>query len=276
MSVVRVLYRPPELVAGLLRAFWLPVCLVGVTLGLLAVPAHAASLPPDAVAAVGGQPVSRAEFDHWRRIAARGARVDPPSFRRCVAAGRRRARKHDRHPTRRALRAKCARRYAATKREVIRFLIQALWIRQEAAAKGVLVSEAHIRRALERQKRKAFGKGAEYRRFLRRSGQKEADVLLRVELDLLQTRLAKTAVEAAAPVTSEDVSRYYAEHRRRFLKVSRRRARNMIRRLLRARREQRALDRFTEDFRMRSKGKTVCAPGYVVSECGSSAAPTAA
>ncbi len=156
------------------------------------------------------------------------------------------------------------------------FLIEALWVRQEAAAKGVSVSEARIRRAFERQKRDAFANEGEYRRFLRSSGQKEADVLRRVELDLLQTRLAEKAVEAAAPVTSEDVSRYYAKHRRRFLKVPRRRARNMIHRLLRARREQRALDRFIEDFRRRSKAKTVCAPGYVVSECGSSGAPTAA
>ena len=263
--------RARRAVTGFLSAF----CLIGLGVALLAVPADGASLPPNAVAAVGGQLVTKADFDYWRRIAARGERVDPPAYSRCIASERRRARRRGRHPTRAALKAKCARRYAATKNEVIEFLVEALWVRQEAAAKGVSVSRAQIRRAFDRQKREAFPNRGEYRRFLRSSGQKEADVLFRVELDLLQTRLTLAAAKAVAPVTSADISRYYANHRRRFRHLSRRRARKVIRRLLRARREQRAVDRFVEDFRLRSKAKTVCGRGYVIAACGSTAERTA-
>ena len=250
-------------------AFLAATSVIALSLGLPAAETRAASLPPAAVATVGGQPVTKVKFDYWLAIAARGARIDPPRFGRCIAVERRRARRRGRNPSRRGLRSKCGGRYAATRADVTKFLIEELWIRQEAASRGLSLGPGEIRREFQRQRRSAFSNRREYRRFLRESGQKEADILLRVELDLLQTRLSELVARSAAPVTSEDVSRYYAKHRHRFRKLRRPLARRMIRRLLRARREVRALDRFSEDFRRRSKAKTICMPRYVVTECGS-------
>ena len=251
-----------KVLAGAIGAVLTAVC-VG------AAPAKAASLPPGAVATVGGEPVTIAQFKHWRRIAAEGEGVDPPTFRRCIAAGRRRARKLGRHPSRRALRVRCARRYAATRGEAMSFLIDALWIRQEAAARGISVSDAEVRRRFAALRRGAFT-GAEYRRYLRSTSMTETDLLLRVRLDELQLRITRAVGRAAPPVTPEDVSRYHASHRKRFRRLTRAQARRRIRRILRARSEMRAIERFVRDFRRRSKAKTVCASGYVVRECGSS------
>ena len=80
-----------------------------------------------------------------------------------------------------------------------------------------------------------------YRRWLRRSGMTAQMILFRVRLDLLQRRLAAHATRDVRPTRDPHV---------------------------RARRQQRALDRFITDFRARWEALTACAPGYVVEECG--------
>jgi SurA-like protein len=205
--------------------------------------AQVVPLPDDVVARVGEEPIAKREFRHWLRVSLSG---------------------QDGGPAPKALRD-----------EVMRFLLQAEWVRQETAARGIVVKPRQVRRSFERQKRAAFPNERDYRQFLRESGQTEADILERVELDLLQRRLSRAASASAPPVTKEDVDRYFASHRRRYRDVPRRRARRGIRRLLTARREQRAIDRFIRDFRARYRAITVCADGYVVAECGN-AQPAAA
>jgi hypothetical protein len=75
----------------------------------------------------------------------------------------------------------------------MRYLVQAAWVRQEAAARGIAVTPRQVRRSFERQKRATFPTERDYRKFLRQSGITESDVLDRVELDLLQRRLMRRA-----------------------------------------------------------------------------------
>jgi hypothetical protein len=68
-------------------------------------------------------------------------------------------------------------------------------------------------------------------------------------------------------VTKEDIDRYYARHRRQYRGRTFASARREIRVLLTARRRQRAVSRFIADFRSRYRAITVCADGYVISDC---------
>ena len=229
-------------------------------------------LPPDVVARVGEEPIGKREFRDWLRKTARGQDrrggvPKPPRFERCIAAERRRLATSRRRPSRRVLRLRCRRRYKQLRDEVMQFLVQGAWTRQEAKARAIVVPSREVRRQFKRQKRQAFEKERAYRRFLRRSGMTQADILYRVKLDLLQTRITRQVTAAAPPVPPAEVTDYYESNRRRFRKMSRRKARRVIRRLLRSQRQQQALDRFVKDFRERYTAVTVCAEGYVIAEC---------
>lgn len=251
-----------------------PLAAVVLLLALPQAEAQEPPLPDGAVARVGEEPITKGEFDRLLRGATRGAYgqgavLDPPRFERCVAADLRRPSGVKRRPSRRALRRHCERRYTRLRTEVLQFLVDAVWTRQEAAARGIAVTPGQVRRHLERQKRSVFADEREYRRFLRESGQSNADLLNQIELDLLRTRLRVRAIRSAPRVTEEEVDAYYAWHRREYRGIPRRRARRTIRQLLTAEREQRVLEEYVEDFNARYRAITVCAPDYVIPECGS-------
>jgi hypothetical protein len=147
-------------------------------------------------------------------------------------------------------------------------LIQAVWIRSDAAAKGLSVSPQRVRRTFERQKQQAFESERQFRRFLREAGATEADILNRVELDLLQVRLLTHAADQARPVGDGAVNRSYSRHRDRWKGVPRVEAKRKIRRLLERRRGLLAIGRYIQDFRSRYRAITACAPGYEIPECG--------
>jgi hypothetical protein len=234
-----------------------------------ATPAAAQELPPDAVARVGAETVTRADFDSWFGPTARSMTVDPPRFRRCTAALRKRAAEDEAaRPRRRDLRERCGRRAVAVRKGVMQFLIQGLWVRQEAEARGIEVTLRQVVRRFEEQKRVAFESERDYRHFLRQSGLTETQILYRVALALLQERLAIDVTDAVSPVTRAEAERHIARRRSKYRGVPRKRALRAARRHLRAIRQQRALARFTVDFRGRYRAITVCADGYVVGECG--------
>jgi hypothetical protein len=91
------------------------------------------------------------------------------------------------------------------------FLIEGTWMRLEARERGLKV-----------------------RRFLRDSGQTTADMLYRMETDMLSDRIRADVIKGARTVEGQ------------------------IRRL----------DRFAAEFPVKWKARTVCATGYTVDECG--------
>jgi SurA N-terminal domain len=191
-------------------------------------------LPDGAVARVGDEHISKRLFRHWLRIAVSS---DP------------------------------AARREALRNSTMLYLLHRAWTGQEAAARGIVVKPAQVRRAFDRQRREAFTDERDYRRFLRRSGMTEADLLERVEFDMLQRRLTHSATKDVPAVTKQEVERYYAEHRRRYSDLSPAAARQAIRTRLTAERRQRAITRFVESFRARYRTMTTCAKGYVIDAC---------
>jgi foldase protein PrsA len=118
------------------------------------------------------------------------------------------------------------------RRDAMRFLISATWLTQETRARGIRVTREQVRRALRRQRREAFDSRRAYRRWLRRTGQTEADVRYRVKLDLLSEAL-----------------------RQRVLRGT-------------PRSEQPAeLHRFTRRFNRKYRALTYCRKGFRVREC---------
>lgn len=236
--------------------------------------------PDDRVAQVGSVAISRADFEHWFAAAARSGskrsvEFVAPGYERCVAAKRKlRARKGWSRLGERELRARCAQDHHEIRRQAMQFLVQSQWVQQEAAARGVVVSDGALRQIFKRQKRAAFQNERGYQRFLRESGATEADILHRIRLDTLQNRLTRRVTGRARPVTDRDVARYRANHPWRFERMGTAKANRLVRRLLVARREQIVLGRFIERFHKRYRAMTWCADGYVTAECGAIAPPS--
>ncbi len=237
--------------------------------------AQAPTLPAGTVALVGAEPIPQAEFDHWHAIALREERgvVDPPRYERCIAADRRRARRAGRKPPRRVLRRRCEHRGASAQRGTMTFLVQSRWFRAEAAVRQITVEPERVRRYFEQLRDRNFKSRRAYRRFLRKSGLTEADLLVRAELELLQLRLLRGVLESARPVSAAEVRRYLSNHRREYRDMPRAKALRNARRFLTALRRARAILGFTRELRSRYRPITLCAPALAVKPCGGTASP---
>jgi ADP-heptose:LPS heptosyltransferase len=114
------------------------------------------------------------------------------------------------------------------------FLLSAAWVQGEARALHVHVSPAVVRKQFERVRHTQFPRRGEFQRFLRQTKQTVADLLMRVELNMLSARIQR---------------RVASGHRG-------------------ARAKQEALRRFIAHFRGKWTSQTYCAPSYAVPDCG--------
>ena len=188
------------------------------------------SVPSNSVAKVGDTSITKKEFDRWFTNAARGQQQggqavvpDPPNFDKCVAALKGTPLpKGTPKPKDSALKKQCKQQYDQLKGEVMQFLIQAQWVQQEAEAQEVKVTDAEIKRSFEDQKKQAFPKEADYQKFLKSSGMSEQDILFRVKLDTLQTKLTQKVTEDKGKVTEAEIKDYYEKNKKRFAQPERR------------------------------------------------------
>ena len=157
--------------------------------------------PTQVLVCVGSQAITGATYSHWLTIARKGTSGPTPTEA------------HD---------------------EVLGFLISAGWVKGESAAHGISVSARTVKKEFRHLRAAEFHKRGEFAAFLRSSGQTIADLLLRVELNLLSQRLQRHAL---------------AGHRGKAAK-------------------EHALERFVKSFRATWMTQTYCAPQYAVSNCG--------
>ena len=183
------------------------------------------SLPSGAVAKVGDSTITKEEFERWLKNAAAGqtqggeASVPDPSdgYKTCVATLKKQPQAQGAPKQSDAqLKSQCKQQYEGLRDEVMQFLIQSEWVQQEAEERGVEVSDAEVKKSFEDQKSKAFPKPADYDKFLKQSGMGEEDILFRVKLDQLQTKLTKKITEDKVKVSDEDVSNFYEKNQKQF------------------------------------------------------------
>ncbi len=117
--------------------------------------------------------------------------------------------------------------------EVMDYLISADWIRGEASELGVAVSPATVRHRFDHLRDEVFGKGRQFSAFLRKNKETVADLLGRVEIELLATRIQTHAVAGVHPKAAQ----------------------------------QKALAHFLSEFQVKWKNQTYCLPAYSVPDC---------
>ena len=185
-------------------------------------------IPGDAVVQVGGNSITKATFDHWLGVAAAsssstsGAKPvvpEPPAYTACIAhlqAIAPKPAKGQTAPGAAQLKSECEQQYKSLQQEVLGFLISSEWVIGEAAHLGVKVSDKEVTKQFETVKSEQFPKPAEFEKFLKSSGQTVSDLLLRVKLNLLSTKIQQKISKAKANISQSQIEKYYNENKSRF------------------------------------------------------------
>jgi hypothetical protein len=170
--------------------------------------AAAEPTPEQVLVCVGAEAITGATYSHWLTVAK--AEAGPSVKRHHTASAK------------------------ALQSEVLGFLISSEWVIGEAKDRGVSVSAAKIKGEFDHIRHAQFPKRREFQAFLRGSGETVADLLFRVELNLLSAGIQKQ-VEAG---------HHGAASKRR------------------------ALSRFVNGFKVKWQAQTYCAAQYAVADCG--------
>jgi foldase protein PrsA len=140
------------------------------------------------VATVDGVAIDQRAFDHWLAIAAKSDGRDRKEVRE----------------------------------QVVKQLVYSAWIEGEAEDRGVAVDDAAVRAGFERQKKLSFPREAEFKRYLQSSGQTEADILERIRVDLLSTRIREEVTRGEPKITEQQIADYYERSKASFGQPERR------------------------------------------------------
>jgi foldase protein PrsA len=177
----------------------------------------------DTVATMAGNTISTQAFNHWMYVAAKGnasqspgAPVivpnDPPNFTHCVAQVRAQIPTLSKQPDK-TIQADCKQLFASLSSQVMDFLIRASWYQADAAKLHINVTNAQVQRAFQSAKNQQFPTDAQFQAFLNSSGQTLQDILFRVRVNQIYSKLLahhQTTVNSAA------IASYYTSHPSQF------------------------------------------------------------
>jgi foldase protein PrsA len=210
-----------RLIVLALGAFFVPASLV----------AGCGGVPGNAVATVDGSSIEKASFDHWLTVASRSggqaaaAAPKPPAFAACIKQkGKTTPAPAKGQPkvTDAQLKAQCKQEYGALRDQVLQLLVSFKWIEGEAKAMNIKVTDKEIQKTFDKQKKEAFPKAADFTKFLKDSGQTEADILKRVRLDSLSNKIREKVTKGKDKVTDAQIEAYYNKNKARFAKPEQR------------------------------------------------------
>jgi foldase protein PrsA len=189
-------------------------------------------VPGNAVATVDGESINKEDFSHWMTVAAKStgqanaAVPDPESgYAKCVAAKRKSTpapAKGQPKVTDEQLKTQCKQEYEQLRNQVLQLLISFKWIQGEADAMKVKVTDAEVKKSFSEQKKQSFPKEADYQKFIKQSGQTEADILQRVKLDLLSNKIRDKVVKGKDTVSDKAISDFYTKNKARFAQPEKR------------------------------------------------------
>jgi foldase protein PrsA len=199
-------------------------------------------IPGDAVLTVDGNAITKVTFNHWMGVAAAATSTstgeaspkpvipEPPKYTACIAhleATQPKPAKGLPATPQAQFKSQCETQYKSLQQEVLGFLISSAWVLGEANSLGVKVSDKEVKKRFSQIKEQQFPKAAEFEKFLATSGQSVSDLLLRVKLNLMSSKIQQKIVKSKAKVSQAEVAKYYNEHKQRF-EVPEKRSVNII------------------------------------------------
>jgi hypothetical protein len=161
---------------------------------------------------------------------------DAPDFTNCIASLQKAAGKGKTAPTAAQAKSQCQSQFDQQKGQVLNLLITSAWIQGQAKAMGISASDKEVQTQFEKTKTQAFGTGAKgaaaYQKFLKQSGETKDDILFRVKIDALSTKIRDKAIKG-----------------------------------LSGKKQQAELQKFIKSFQADWKARTECAMVYIIDLC---------
>jgi parvulin-like peptidyl-prolyl isomerase len=189
----------------------------------LGIAACGSSVPGNAVATVGGNPITLQAYKHWMYVAAKGQAAqspgspvivptDPPNFTGCIKQVRKQIPSLAK-TTDKALKGDCGQLFTSLNSTVMDFLIKAYWYQAEAHRLHVKLTQKQINQSFQQAKSQSFKTTAAFQAFLSQTGQTMQDILYRVKVNTLLTKLES---RHATPVNATTIGQYYKNHASQF------------------------------------------------------------
>ncbi|HWF53424.1 MAG TPA: peptidylprolyl isomerase [Solirubrobacteraceae bacterium] len=187
------------------------------------VSACGSGVPGNAVVDMAGNPVTLTAYKHWMFVAAKGnaaqspgspviVPTDPPGFSACIAQARKEIPSLAKTPAK-TLRADCDQLFTSLNATVMDFLIKGYWYQAEAHRLGIKLTKAQLQSAFVSAKNQQFKTQAAFTAFLSETGQTLNDILFRVRINQLFTKLE---ARHALSVTPASIAAYYKAHISQF------------------------------------------------------------
>jgi foldase protein PrsA len=187
-------------------------------------------VPGNAVVKIGSDSIKTSEFDHWLKVAATSqqqqtgatgaaAIPQPPEFKACVATKKKTATKPAKGqptPTDATYKAQCKQEYDSLRDSVLQFLISSAWIEGESHDQGVKLSDTEVKKDFDKQRTQSFPKDQDYAAFLKSSGYVQEDLLYRMKVQSLSTKLRAAILKGSDKVSDAQIADYYNKNKARF------------------------------------------------------------
>ncbi|HEY5428103.1 MAG TPA: peptidyl-prolyl cis-trans isomerase [Solirubrobacteraceae bacterium] len=191
--------------------------------GALVVAGCGSSMPTNSVATVAGNPISLQAFNHWMYVDAKGQAAsspgqpvivpnDPPNFTKCISQVKAEIPQLKKTADK-TLKTDCSGLFTSLSGQVMDFLIKAYWYQADAHKLGIKITDAQVNKALAAAKKQQFSTSAQYQTFLKTSGQTTADILFRVRVNQIYSKLT---ARHPTTVTPAAIAAYYAAHKSQF------------------------------------------------------------
>lgn len=169
-------------------------------------------VPSDAVAKVSGTSIPVTKFNKTlvsfssQTAGASGKAVvpDPPNYTKCIANKQASSKKLSTG----ALKKQCETEWNTAKTQIMTALVQQQWYEQEAEDRGIKISPAQVQARFLPLKQQSFPKEADYQKFLKSSGQTQADILTLVKASMIQEKVQAVAATAPTPTTGQVEAEY--------------------------------------------------------------------
>jgi Raf kinase inhibitor-like YbhB/YbcL family protein len=138
----------------------------------------------DAVASVAGVPISKSSYEHWLAVERAGGTTSNASHR------------------------------------ALSFLITSQWVVAEASGRKVSVSDTEVKHHQGQIEKQRFLKAGEFQKFLAKSDETEADLLARVKVELLESRIEAQVTKGKGDTRAKSVlasfQKAFQEHWKRY------------------------------------------------------------
>jgi foldase protein PrsA len=191
------------------------------------------SIPGNAVAKVDETPITTAAFKHWISVAAvatssgalnqvKPVAPEPPAYTACIARLKGvaevelKAKALKTLPTEAKLKSSCETQYKSFTQEVMAFLLSSQWVLGEAQSLGVKLSDAEVEKQFLKIKTAQFPKAAEFEKFIANSGQTVSDLLFRVKLNMLSSKIQAKVAKEKKSVSNAEIEKYYKQNKSHY------------------------------------------------------------